>query len=715
MQPRVYDPTVMSYFKPTLYSSNDLLNRKGVWYPANDGLVDFDYSDGDDEERAIEEIILAAQDRSSGSKELSGPYNSWALQYHLSPDRANLLRPLQLGNRQRILEVGCGCGAITRYLGEQGFQVDAVEGSARRAKIASLRCSDLDSVRVICADASTLSLPPDSYDAVVFVGVLEYSGVYAPDGVSTEQQIRRTLTGAVRTLRPNGVVVIAIENRLGLKYLAGAPEDHLGRSWIGIADYPASSGPQRGNEQQGNHSRSMIRTLDQARWRRLLGETKLTSTFFYPLPDYKLPMACLSESFAATSACSQLVWRYSSVSRAGFWEPVLPTRLSQAGIAFGGAFGTFSDSFAIVASPCDQAIVDGVLPYDYVDFLDESGSGSGLCKLQQENLVRHFDGDGPGRIQDKWIEGEPLEQLWLRLACAEGYSGLFNAMQLFLQGLRELFESEPERYRQAELSPAKVLNSSQKEYWFPKRYGPTDEIQSPEERWRRAVLDFAIVIGPEVRRVIGTGGYATVGDFVDRASEKAGLGSAKILCGLTEGVEPAAPNNKYASDRASPDRQLSITWAEPDQSDQSLRFQAYWAKPGEVFSEKASVWVDYDWRSSPVLRLELPAESIGLDRLRIDPVDHRVCDVARMAFVEEFSIDSALADGKVVRLTRRDLIDTKVVSHTQDIQLGTLGGRQLLYFTGPDPQIHFALGQLAKDAAGAQLVVTLKMVWPGLY
>jgi hypothetical protein len=83
--------------------------------------------------------------------------------------------------------------------------------------------------------------------------------------------------------------------------------------------------------------------------------------------------------------------------------------------------------------------------------------------------------------------------------------------------------------------------------------------------------------------------------------------------------------------------------------------------------------------------------------------------------VEEFSIDSALADGKVVRLTRRDLIDTKVVSHTQDIQLGTLGGRQLLYFTGPDPQIHFALGQLAKDAAGAQLVVILKMVWPGLY
>ena len=66
-------------------------------------------------------------------------------------------------------------------------------------------------------------------------------------------------------------------------------------------------------------------------------------------------------------------------------------------------------------------------------------------------------------------------------------------------------------------------------------------------------------------------------------------------------MNPAARDNKYASDRASPDRQLSMAWAGPDQSDQSLRFQAYWAKPGEVFSENASVWIDYDWRSSATI------------------------------------------------------------------------------------------------------------------
>jgi hypothetical protein len=162
------------------------------------------------------------------------------------------------------------------------------------------------------------------------------------------------------------------------------------------------------------------------------------------------------------------------------------------------------------------------------------------------------------------------------------------------------------------------------------------------------------------------------------------------------------------------DARLSMTWVRPERGDQPLRFQVYWAKPGEVFSEKTSVWLNYDWRSSPILRLELPAESIGLDRLRIDPVDHRVCNAARIALLEEFSVDRSLGDGEVARLIRSDVIDTKIVTHMQDIQLGMLGDRQLLYFSGPDPQIHFAMSQLVEETSGAQLVVTLKMVWPAL-
>ena len=90
----------------------------GLWSRSIDQSID--YSDGDAAENTLMEILRGTRDRSSYSLELEAAIYDWISEYHLSSERANIYRFLDLEGVQNGLELGAGCGAITRYLGELG-------------------------------------------------------------------------------------------------------------------------------------------------------------------------------------------------------------------------------------------------------------------------------------------------------------------------------------------------------------------------------------------------------------------------------------------------------------------------------------------------------------------------------------------------------------------------------------------------------------------
>lgn len=239
----------------------------------------FNYSDGDVVENVILNAIQHAKDVSLGSIELSSKINDWPTRYHLSAQRADLLRPLENLFNGDILEIGSGCGAITRYLGECGANLTALEGSYRRAVITAARCRDLTNVHVYSENFDVFETNK-KFDVITLIGVFEYFSQFVNEKYPQEAMLNK-IKGM---LKSDGVLIIAIENQLGLKYLAGAPEDHLNIPYAGIENQYQKKGPM---------------TYGKKRIEKYLNDTDFGRVdFLYPFPDYKFPLTVVSEKGA---------------------------------------------------------------------------------------------------------------------------------------------------------------------------------------------------------------------------------------------------------------------------------------------------------------------------------------------------------------------------------------------------------------------------------
>ena len=257
----------------------------GIWLPPQDDSIP--YTDGDAAEKYLEKVLNDATDLSNDSPELILAMKDWPSRYHLSPERSNLLRPLGISRKSRVLELGCGCGAITRYLGENAGRVTAVEGSPIRAGLARLRCRDLDNVDVIATNFDSIEFEKP-FDIVTLIGVLEYAAIFwRNEGDPFEGLLRL----ASRNLAENGMLVIAIENKLGIKYLSGCSEDHLSRHFIGVEGYPDDGGP---------------RTFGRSELQDLIGRAGFVdSELLLPFPDYKIPNTLINSCFTSPGDCRE--------------------------------------------------------------------------------------------------------------------------------------------------------------------------------------------------------------------------------------------------------------------------------------------------------------------------------------------------------------------------------------------------------------------------
>lgn len=258
-----------------------------------------EYSDGQVEDKIYHILKDIPDDIESVRFEyLENNISDWATKYHFAWERQNILKPIDFNNDDIVLELGGGTGILTDYISGRVKNIVCIEGTYSRARSISARCKNRNNVDIIVANFLKIDLlsifGEGSFDKITLMGVLEYVTKYSIDG--SIENVLNLLNVCNKLLKDDGELIIAIENKIGLKYLLGWEEDHVGKEYYGIQSFYRCKDDVTTftkNELKGYLELSNFNSID----------------FYYPFPDYKLPSIIVKEGeYLANEVVKRLLY-----------------------------------------------------------------------------------------------------------------------------------------------------------------------------------------------------------------------------------------------------------------------------------------------------------------------------------------------------------------------------------------------------------------------
>jgi len=600
------------------------LGNEVYGFPSKERL-DFGYSDGEQVEQYLFKVLSETEDLSSRSSELQSKIIDWPSEYHLTSDRANLLRGFDLSFAKTALELGSGCGAISRYLGEQGILVDAIEGSSIRADLGRRRCRGLDNVRVINANYNDLQLPKAHYDLILFVGVIEYARRFRPKSKTNRDAALEILSEARKHLAPNGVVIVAIENRLGLKYMLGHHEDHYSKRYVGIDGYPDSAG---------------IATYSYDEWGELIEDSGFSQqSFAFPFPDYKIPRVVLSENYVRKNP-----YAYNHLEGLVSRDYTAPAKRDPGELiawqtaASGDFLHTVANSFCLLMG-MDQKTIDGVNNFDFFHGPGPSRKleyAVATRKLQGQDLVTKAplvdlpqaingnpseNGISQDTREQPFLHGPLLSAKWLRTIL------IYVRRDEFVELIQHYYHFLGEQEKKADglkidMLPINIVITHKGQYeLFDQEWSVEWEI-SREFVLFRALLTFIVTNWVYLKEFVGWLELHTVRDFIKFGFSSVGL--------RFQGFEDAfvTDENRFqqivAADNKADVNALLDTVFNYSTADQHVYSACSWRgeSDGFVESNRVTLPVIPDPAAQSLI-FELPDHVSSIRGIRFDPFDIR--------------------------------------------------------------------------------------------
>lgn len=243
-----------------------------TFYPGEDY-----YSDGSIEDEMLD---IVREHKPEEYPKIIEQKKSWPIFYHLSPFRTNIIDWLPIKKTDKVLEIGSGCGALTGALAAKAGSVTCIDLSKKRSLVNAFRNIEKDNITIYLGNFKDIEPHLDcDYDYVLLIGVFEYGRSYI-DGDTPYEDFMRICN---KHRADNGRMIIAIENKFGLKYWAGCKEDHLGTYFTGI---------------EGYHTGGSAKTFTKKGLEKIMNSVGINNySFYYPYPDYKFMSSIYSDEY----------------------------------------------------------------------------------------------------------------------------------------------------------------------------------------------------------------------------------------------------------------------------------------------------------------------------------------------------------------------------------------------------------------------------------
>ena len=202
--------------------------------------------------------------------------NNYSFLYHLKMERGHIIGIADIKKEDQCLEIGSECGAISEAILRKSDHLDCIDISNKRSEINLERNRDKKGLNIYVGRLQDVAPKlKKKYDKIFIIGILEYASSH----INAENPYLEMLKTAKKLLNKDGKIYIAIDNKYGLRYFAGAKDDRTGKAFESIEGYGEN-----------------IRTFSAKTIQNLLKEAGFADFFFYfPFPDFRFPNVIYSE------------------------------------------------------------------------------------------------------------------------------------------------------------------------------------------------------------------------------------------------------------------------------------------------------------------------------------------------------------------------------------------------------------------------------------